>query len=118
MVLKASIILPRFAAEFRAGVTREINAAFKRSIKGVVTQVTSRVQGSVERLLKTSDIYHEFFGGRLQGELGVPDPSVIDAVNNQWAQGIQVLTFADRTPQLKRAKELIVATNIAGYGTH
>jgi len=30
---------------------------------------------------------------------------------------IQVLTFADRTPQLKRAKELIVATNIAGYGT-
>lgn len=31
---------------------------------------------------------------------------------------IQVLTFADRTPQLKRAKELIVATNIAGYGTH
>jgi len=31
---------------------------------------------------------------------------------------IQTLTFADRTPQLKRAKELIVATDIAGFGTH
>lgn len=31
---------------------------------------------------------------------------------------IQTMTFADRTPKLKRAKELIVATNIGSYSTH
>jgi|19_taG_2_1085344.scaffolds.fasta_scaffold00068_25 hypothetical protein len=31
---------------------------------------------------------------------------------------IQTMTFADRTPKLKRAKEIVVATNIAGYATH
>lgn len=41
--------------------------------------------------------------------------------NNTVSQAdgvIQTITFASNTPKLKRAKELVVATDIAGYGRH
>lgn len=41
----------------------------------------------------------------------------VGTVNNP-AGTIQVMTFASNTPALKRAKELIVATDIAAYGRH
>ena len=89
-MIDAKIKLPNFKADFDKNIRAEINKVIRRSIGNVTENIKRRIQKSAENLIKGSPEYQSFFGGRLQAELGVPDPIVMDAVITKWIQGIQV----------------------------
>lgn len=84
------ITLPGFTAQFDKAIDQEIKSVISKGIKKVTGNIKRRVQVTARTLLTQSPEYQSFFGGALQAELGVPDPTVIDAVINQWIEGITV----------------------------
>jgi|2_EtaG_2_1085320.scaffolds.fasta_scaffold00016_25 hypothetical protein len=84
------ITTPGIRGQLFSNVNKEITRIVKRNS----VKVSRNIKEHVEKLLRSAIVgspeYESFFGGKLQAELGVPDPSVIDTVIEQWMSGVTV----------------------------
>lgn len=85
-----TIELPNFPSEFKKNITREIQQVFNKKMPTVVKKIESRLEVVLRRLIQDSSEYQALVGGDLRGEIGLPDPNVVEAVIDVWAQGITV----------------------------
>lgn len=90
MGLTANIRLPSFDSEFNANIKREFELYFIRIMPTLTGQIKIGLKSVLIEAITSSAEYLSLTGGTLRGELGLQDPFVIDAIIEQWAEGIQV----------------------------
>jgi len=95
MTIRANIDLPNFKADFEKKILREIKTVINKAMPSIVNKIKSRLKAEFVRLVKESAEYTALVSGDLRGEIGLPDPTVVDTVIDAWADGIQV-TFTKR----------------------
>lgn len=89
-MINAGIHLPNFIPEFTRNINREISNKFKKSMPTITRRIKDRLRPAVALTIQSSDVYGSIIGGDLLGELGLPDPTVLDAIIAQWANNIEV----------------------------
>ena len=90
-----------FASKFKKNVVEEISKKIRRETPNIKKSITERVRQLVRDRLVATEEYGSIVGGKLKGELGIPDSSLrIIAVVDAWVNGIQVETKAGTTPLL------------------
>lgn len=95
MTARAKIELPNFKADFDKNILREIKSVINKAMPSIVNKIKSRLKVEFIRLVKDSEEYQALVAGDLRGELGLPDPTVVDRIIDAWADGIQVV-FTNR----------------------
>jgi len=90
LMAEVSIELPGFSASFNKNVQAEVRQIVKRGIGTVVTNITRRLGLVVGAAIRESREYESLLAGTLRAEFGLPDPSAIDAVINEWIENIAV----------------------------
>ncbi len=76
---------------FARDINREIIRILISRMPSIVKNIKSRLSPEVAAALRTSPVYNQLVsGGRLLGELGLPNPSDIDDIIEAWAENIGV----------------------------
>lgn len=89
-MLKASLRLPRFDAEFNKNIKNEIRKIIAQNITGITHRIHSRIGTIIRVRIQNTLEYQSLFGGQLQAELGIPNPDVIENIINTWASNFSV----------------------------
>ncbi len=89
-MLEAKIRLPNFATEFDRNVVKEIKAHIFKRMPSISVGIKKRLQITLADLIRRSDEYSSLTGGELRGQIGLEDPSSIEAIIDRWAEGIEV----------------------------
>ena len=90
MTITATIELPNFDSQFTAGIMKEIKTQFAKKMPSILKNIKQKLEIALSTAIKDSFEYQALFGGELQGQLGLPNPMVIDSIIEQWANGIEV----------------------------
>lgn len=85
-----SIKLPKFSSEFSKNIKKEINKIFSVKIPPIISSIRVRLQKELKSSISESEVWQEIIGGKLRGELGIPDTSGLDNILDTWANGIRV----------------------------
>lgn len=91
MDIKASIVLTNADREIEKGVEKEIQRIISARMITIVESIERDLEEKVGQVLRESPVYSEIkSGGRLLGELGLPNPSDIDDIIDVWARNVEV----------------------------
>ena len=90
-MITARVTLPNFRPMFESNINKEIRKKLASRMVAIVPKIKSRLSPEVASALKKSNVYqHIIGGGRLLGELGIPNPSALDDIIDVWAENINV----------------------------
>lgn len=98
----ASIELPSgFKKEFETYVMSTIFKKVRASVQVIRDEIRGNIQEEVRAALIGIREYRELLGGKLQAELGVPNPQErLITIIDTWLNGIEVKTKVQRDPFL------------------
>ena len=91
MALEFTIELLETDAKIVSNIRRELVKTLRRAFNNAARGIENRVKAVVRIAIESQPEYQELFGGKLQEELGLPDPDTqVREVVNQWIRNISL----------------------------
>tara|TARA_R110002020_G_scaffold201645_3_gene404387 strand:+ start:128 stop:775 length:648 start_codon:yes stop_codon:yes gene_type:complete len=91
MDVVARITLPAFASEFDKNIKKEIKKVFASKVIKIIPRIKKKMSQQIASAIRESNVYKDIMAGtQLLGELGLPNPSDLDAVIEAFSKEIEV----------------------------
>lgn len=89
-MIDGKIITPRLKTEFEKNIKKEINNIIISRMPSITKNIQARLSLFISDSIIATEEYQSILSGILRGQLGIPDPTVIDAIVNTWANEVEV----------------------------